>query len=163
MGEVPIIWGDRCRISSKFSDFQEANKYSVLIKFMLWSKGLSLHFFTVLQELCRFTLYFSLAFGLPFKQVYQLLFVVFGHYLKQPFLVPLKLHSISALDSLKHDVAAFMCDIIWCLLQISYSVLQRKMSRPSERTYMSICFCEFLTSCLIFHPRFFLASALKLA
>lgn len=131
-------------ISSEFPDFQEAKNCSVLIRFMLWSKGLSLHFFTVLQELCRLTLNFSLTFGLPFKQVYQLLFVVFGHYLKHSFLVLYYLHSILALDSLKHDMAAFLCDIIWCLLQISYSVLQRKMDRPSKRTYMTICFVNFL-------------------
>lgn len=86
MGEMPI--GVVTVISSEFPDFQEAKKCSVLIRFILWSEGLSLHFFTVLQEFCRFILTFSLEFGLPFKQVYQLFFVVFDHYLKQPFLDP---------------------------------------------------------------------------
>lgn len=70
-----IIW-EKCQlfgvvtavISSEFHYFQEAKKCSVPKRFILWSKGLSLHFMTVLQEFCRFILNFSSTFGLPFKR-----------------------------------------------------------------------------------------------
>lgn len=158
-----LLGGVTTVISSSLSDFQESKEFSVLTRFVvrgekayLCLSSLSFGNSVDLHSLfCHLGCYSS-----RFQNYYlsSLATISNSLCLFHNSFIAFQLWTVW-----KHDMATFMCNVIWCLHQISYRALQRQMDHPSKRTYMSIWFCEFLTSCLIFHHRFFLAPALKLA